>query len=138
MIDLLLERGPSQAKLIAVGKRNAGTEIPISTPNFVIGRGHDCQFHVRSNQISWRHCIVSVGASAIQGQWNAHRWQGGPTGDSYHRSSRKIAARDWTQPGQRSFANTPGKSFAQIHDVFAVRLVDRDRSLTPMPPPLEN
>ena len=54
-----------EAKLVVIGERNAGIEIPISVPNFLIGRGGDCQLRVRSNQISRRHCLIAISDSAM-------------------------------------------------------------------------
>jgi hypothetical protein len=54
-----------EAKLVVVCKKNAGMEIPISTPRFLIGSGEDCQFRVASKRIAPRHCIVSVDDTAV-------------------------------------------------------------------------
>jgi len=47
-----------ELKLVVVGGRQAGTEIPIPGPKYLIGRGEDCQLRPQSNLVSRRHCAI--------------------------------------------------------------------------------
>ena len=47
-----------ELKLVVVGGRQAGTEIPIPGPRYLIGRGEDCQLRPQSNLVSRRHCAI--------------------------------------------------------------------------------
>ena len=47
-------------KLIVVGGKNAGRQLPISVPRFVIGRGADCQLRPGSPLVGTHHCAILV------------------------------------------------------------------------------
>jgi pSer/pThr/pTyr-binding forkhead associated (FHA) protein len=47
-------------KLIVVGGKNAGRQLPISAPRFVIGRGADCQLRPGSPLVGTHHCAILV------------------------------------------------------------------------------
>ena len=47
-----------ELKLVVVSGRQAGTEIPIPGPMYLIGRGEDCQLRPQSNLVSRRHCAI--------------------------------------------------------------------------------
>ena len=47
-----------ELKLVVVGGRQAGTEIPIPGPRYLVGRGEDCQLRPQSNLVSRRHCAI--------------------------------------------------------------------------------
>jgi pSer/pThr/pTyr-binding forkhead associated (FHA) protein len=54
-------------KLIAIGGKKDGMEIPITTPTFLIGRGEGCHIRPQCNFVNQIHCQISVdkGAAAI-------------------------------------------------------------------------
>lgn len=47
-------------KLVVIGGKQAGMEIPIRRPKFLIGRGEDCQLRPQSHLISRKHCAILV------------------------------------------------------------------------------
>ncbi len=57
-----------QVKLIVVGRKQEGEEIPIVAREFVIGRGQECDLRPLSRAISRKHCaiIVERDAAAIE------------------------------------------------------------------------
>jgi predicted component of type VI protein secretion system len=54
-----------EAKLIVLGGKKPGQQIPITVPEFVVGRGEDCQLRPRSDQVSRRHCAILVGEGRV-------------------------------------------------------------------------
>jgi pSer/pThr/pTyr-binding forkhead associated (FHA) protein len=54
-----------EAKLVVVGGKQAGKEIPISGAKFLIGRGEDCQLRPQSDLVSRRHCAILVEAGTV-------------------------------------------------------------------------
>ena len=57
-----------ELKLVVVGGKHTGMEIPIAGPKFLIGRGDNCQLHAQSKSISRKHCAILVhdGSVAIE------------------------------------------------------------------------
>ena len=56
----------AQVKLKVLAGSNAGKEIPISVPRFLIGRSDDCQLRPKSDAISRNHCaIVTAGDEVL-------------------------------------------------------------------------
>jgi sigma-B regulation protein RsbU (phosphoserine phosphatase) len=55
-------------KLVVIGGKQAGMEIPISKPEYRIGRGGDCHLRPQNPLVSRRHCIISIdnGLAAIE------------------------------------------------------------------------
>jgi signal transduction histidine kinase len=49
-----------EVKLVKVGGRHAGQEIPVPTHEFVIGRGQECQLQSQNKSVSRRHCAIIV------------------------------------------------------------------------------
>jgi pSer/pThr/pTyr-binding forkhead associated (FHA) protein len=47
-------------KLLVVGGKHPGQEIPVAGPKFFIGRAEDCQLRPRSEMISRHHCVILV------------------------------------------------------------------------------
>src|SRR5215813_12387999 len=39
---------------------NAGKELPVAGPKFLIGRAEDCQLRPRSDLISRHHCVLLI------------------------------------------------------------------------------
>jgi len=49
---------------VLIGK-NAGYELPIPAPKFLIGRAEDCQLRPASDLISRHHCLLLIEESAV-------------------------------------------------------------------------
>lgn len=49
-----------EVKLIVVGGKNAGKEVPVAGPKFFIGRAEDCQLKPHSDLVSRHHCVIMV------------------------------------------------------------------------------
>jgi predicted component of type VI protein secretion system len=49
-----------ELRLKVVGGKQAGQEILIPGPKFLIGRGDDCQLRPKSEAVSRRHCMLQV------------------------------------------------------------------------------
>ncbi len=47
-------------KLVVIGGKKEGMEIPISMPKYIIGRGDDCHLRPQSQLVSRKHCIISA------------------------------------------------------------------------------
>jgi len=54
-----------EAKLVVVGGKQAGKEIPIPGAKFLIGRGEDCQLRPQSDLVSRQHCAILVEAGTV-------------------------------------------------------------------------
>jgi len=53
-----------ELKLVIVGGRHAGREIPVPGPKFLIGRGDDCQFQPQNKLVSRKHCAILIEESS--------------------------------------------------------------------------
>lgn len=49
-----------EMKLVVVGGKQSGMEIPVRAPKFLIGRGEECQLRPQSTMISRKHCAITV------------------------------------------------------------------------------
>jgi pSer/pThr/pTyr-binding forkhead associated (FHA) protein len=49
-----------EVKLVVVGGKQAGKEIPIQGAEFVIGRGEGCHLRPQSDAVSRRHCAIQL------------------------------------------------------------------------------
>lgn len=49
--------------LIVIGGKKDGMEIPVSVPNFLIGRGSECRLRPQNNMVSQIHCLISIDGS---------------------------------------------------------------------------
>lgn len=54
-----------RVKLKVVNGAQAGREIVIPVPEFVIGRDEDCQLRPRSDAISRKHCVIVVAENQV-------------------------------------------------------------------------
>ena len=56
-----------EVKLVMVGGKQAGTEIPILKREFTIGRGEECHLRPHSKSVSRKHCaiVVDEGVAAV-------------------------------------------------------------------------
>jgi len=53
-----------ELKLVIVGGRHAGKEIPVAGPKFLIGRGDGCQFQPQNKLVSRKHCAILMEESS--------------------------------------------------------------------------
>ncbi len=49
-----------EVKLKVLVGPNAGKELPVAGPKFLIGRAEDCQLRPRSDLISRHHCVLLI------------------------------------------------------------------------------
>ena len=49
-----------EVKLVVANGKQAGKEISVKSPKFVIGRGEDCQLRPQSHLVSRRHCVILI------------------------------------------------------------------------------
>ena len=54
-----------EVKLVVVGGKQAGQEIPVPTHRFVIGRGDDCHLRPHSKSVSRKHCAILIEGDAV-------------------------------------------------------------------------
>jgi predicted component of type VI protein secretion system len=52
-------------KLVVVGGKQAGKEIPVSGPKFLIGRGSECRLQPRSHMVSRKHCALLLEQDSV-------------------------------------------------------------------------
>jgi pSer/pThr/pTyr-binding forkhead associated (FHA) protein len=57
-----------EVKLVVVGGRQSGMEIPVPVPHFLIGRGQECHLRPNSSSVSRKHCaiVVAEGSASIE------------------------------------------------------------------------
>ena len=57
-----------EMKLVVIGGKQAGMEIPVRRPKFLVGRGDECQLRPQSHLVSRKHCAILVeeGSAAIE------------------------------------------------------------------------
>ena len=54
-----------EAKLVVVGGKSEGREIPVTGTEFVIGRAEGCQLRPQSDRVSRRHAIIRIKEGAV-------------------------------------------------------------------------
>ena len=54
-----------EVKLVVVGGKQAGMEIPVLGPKFLIGRGADCHVRPQSSLVSRKHCAICVAEGSV-------------------------------------------------------------------------
>ena len=54
-----------EVKLVVVGGKLAGREIPISREEFLIGRGPECQLRPQSSSVSRKHCAIVIDKGVV-------------------------------------------------------------------------
>ena len=47
-----------EVKLLVIGGKNQGREIPVTEKEFIIGRGEECHLRPASDRVSRRHCAI--------------------------------------------------------------------------------
>jgi pSer/pThr/pTyr-binding forkhead associated (FHA) protein len=50
-----------EVKLVVVGGKQEGMEIPVQGPEFLIGRGEECRLRPQSTMVSRKHCAILLG-----------------------------------------------------------------------------
>ena len=54
-----------EVKLIVAGGKQAGKEIPVPGPKFLIGRAEDCQLRPQSDLVSRHHCAIVLAEGEV-------------------------------------------------------------------------
>ena len=49
-----------EVKLVVLGGKNQGREIPVTAPEFLIGRSEECQLRPSSDRVSRKHCAIRL------------------------------------------------------------------------------
>jgi len=49
-----------EVKLVVIGGKNQGREIPVTEPEFIIGRSEGCQLRPSSDRVSRKHCAIHL------------------------------------------------------------------------------
>jgi pSer/pThr/pTyr-binding forkhead associated (FHA) protein len=49
-----------EVKLVVIGGKNQGREIPVTEAEFLIGRGEGCQLRPASDRVSRKHCAIRL------------------------------------------------------------------------------
>lgn len=125
-----------EVKLKVLSGKNAGLDIPIAGPRFVIGRDEGCQLRSKSDQIGPRHCEIAIEALGI-----TVRDLGSPVGTLVNGTlvsgEQKLAAGDKLTVGPLEFevsikAGLGGKKRPKVHDVAeaAARAAQTDTAAT--------
>jgi len=49
-----------EVKLVVIGGKNQGREIPVTEPEFIIGRSENCHLRPSSDRVSRKHCAIRL------------------------------------------------------------------------------
>ncbi len=49
-----------EVKLVVMGGKNAGQEVPVTGSTFFVGRAEDCQLRPNSDLVSRHHCVIVI------------------------------------------------------------------------------
>ncbi|MGD0382871.1 MAG: FHA domain-containing protein [Thermoguttaceae bacterium] len=49
-----------EVKLVVIGGKNQGREIPVTEPEFLIGRSEECHLRPASDRVSRKHCAIRL------------------------------------------------------------------------------
>lgn len=55
-----------EVKLRVIGGKNAGQELPVTGPRFVIGRQEGCHLRAKSEAVAMRHCELELGSGSMR------------------------------------------------------------------------
>ena len=108
-------------KLVVMGGKNAGQEIPVAGPKFFIGRAEDCQLRPGSEMVSRHHCVLLVEEGFV-----AVRDFGSKNGTFVNgeqvKAERELKAGDRLRVGPLEFAlqlsvSVGGKKKPKVHNV---------------------
>lgn len=117
-------------KLIVVGGKHPGQEIPVPGPKFFIGRSEDCQLRPRSDMVSRNHCVILMEEGFV-----AVRDFGSKNGTFVNgervKTERELKAGDRLKVGPLEFevqlgVSISGKKKPKVHNVHeaAARTVE--------------
>jgi len=110
-----------EVKLVVIGGKQAGMEIRVRRPKFLVGRGEECQLRPQSHLISRKHCAILVedGSATIEdfGSTNGTFVNGEKIGQR-----RELANGDRIKVGKleleaRLTAGAAGKKKLKVHSV---------------------
>jgi predicted component of type VI protein secretion system len=117
-----------EVNLIVVGGKQAGKSIPAPGPQFVIGRGEECQLRPQSHSVSRRHCAIVVGEGSVTVQDFSSN--GTFVNDERVQGEREVKTGDHLKVGPLEFElqlSVPvgGKKKPKVHSIqeAAARLV---------------
>jgi predicted component of type VI protein secretion system len=108
-------------KLIVVGGKHPGQEIPVPGPKFFVGRAEDCQLRPRSEMVSRHHCVILVEEGFV-----AIRDFGSKNGTFVNgervKAERELKAGDRVRIGPLEFdlqlsVSVSGKKKPKVHNV---------------------
>lgn len=54
-----------KVKLVVIGGKQAGMEIPVKSPKFLIGRGDECHIRPQNKLVSRKHCAILVDENTV-------------------------------------------------------------------------
>ena len=54
-----------EVKLVVIGGKHSGQEIPVPGPQFLIGRAADCHLRPGSDLVSRRHCAIVIAKGSV-------------------------------------------------------------------------
>ena len=110
-----------EVKLVLVGGKNAGKEIPVRGPKFFIGRAEDCHLRPQSDRVSRHHAAILVEEAFV-----AVRDFGSKNGTYVNgeqiKSERELKTGDRLKIGPLEFevqlaVNVGGKKKPKVHNV---------------------
>ena len=129
-----------EAKLIVIGGKSAGQEIPVPGTKFFIGRAEDCQLRPRSPMVSRHHSLIVIepGAATIRDLGSSN---GTYVNGEKIQGTRQLKAGDHVKIGPLEFeiqltVSVGGKKKPKIHSIqeAAARTVesaaDKDLDIT--------
>ena len=97
-----------EVKLVVVGGVQAGKEIPVPAPKFLIGRGPECRLRTQSNLVSRKHCAILI-------EENAAAIEDFGSTNGTHVNGVKIQQRRRLKNGDRSSRHNPWRAFRKGH-----------------------
>jgi pSer/pThr/pTyr-binding forkhead associated (FHA) protein len=108
-------------KLVVVGGKQAGKEIPIGGPEFVIGRAEGCHLRPQSDAVSRRHCTIEVHAGSVTVR-DLNSRNGTFINDEQIKSEHELKSGDRLKVGPLEFevrlsVQVGGKSKPKVHTI---------------------
>jgi len=120
-----------EVKLVVVGGKHAGTQIPVAGPSFLIGRAEQCQLRPNSDQIAREHCQIEIeqGRAVIR---DLNSKTGTFINDEKVSGERELRNGDRLRVGQLEFevqltVSVGGKKKPAVHNIreAAARMVEK-------------
>jgi len=125
-----------EVKLRVVGGKNAGQELPVAGPRFVIGRGDGCQLRAKSPAIAERHCELELAPGLVR-LHDLGSGEGTFVNDQRVTGSRDLKIGDQLRVGPLTFelcldAKLAGKKKPKVSSIgeAAARLAGGQKSTT--------